>query len=237
MPKTFPSPTLPATPPRRGLGRVLAPATSSAIGTHFQVPLHSGGQLQRSPGPTGGPGLNGKDSWSCTLWGEADPSSRLLVASPLSHLRKHLTQAWLPRRRNASLGKRECDRVGEALDPSHLWLLSQSHHVSESPFPFLWDDNKIISILPCRAVLKAQRTKCTDSTLKSVNWCHQEPPPCPWLDVQFQAWCPSAGVERGLEERKRPGSGMSQEGGKWVLEKEGNRMVRYVGSEPRGAWV
>lgn len=93
IPKTFPSPTLPATPPRRGLGQVLAPATSSATGTHFQVPLHSGGQLQRSPGATGGPGLNSKDSWSCTLWGEADPSSRLLEASPLSHLRKHLTQA------------------------------------------------------------------------------------------------------------------------------------------------
>ena len=126
--------------------------------------------------------------------------------SPLPHLREHLTQADSQEGRNPRLGKRERDRVGEAPGPKHLWLLRKSHHITESLFPFLWDDNKIISILPYRTVLTAQTRKCMG---KHFEICELIPPRAPSFSL---ARCPVSGpmclhwCSKELEERKRPGS-------------------------------
>lgn len=140
-----PQPWLPP-PPWKGARPVPVPATPSAVFTHPQDPLHSGGQFQGL--------LSSRTAGSCTLRGEAGPCAQDSWW-PLRCLRKeHVTQAG---GRQARLGRREYHRVGKQSDPAPL--LSKLHHVSESPFPFLWDDNKNISILPHKATLKAQTRK------------------------------------------------------------------------------
>lgn len=219
MPRTSLFLTLPATPPQRGPGWVLAPATSSTTIIHPSPPPFSW-SVPEAPRPHWWTWPKQQDSWALHS-GAVKQVPVFKVSSGLFLVSFKGVSIWLrpdsQEGRDASLGKREWGRVRE--DPRYLRLLNQAYHISESPFPLLWDDNKIISILPYRPVLKAQRRKCTESTLKSVNRCGQEPPLSPWLGVRFLARCASACVERELEERKRPRSWMGWEGGKWVVEK------------------
>lgn len=116
-----------------------------------------------------------------------------------------------------------------------LWLLSKLHHVSESPFPFLWDANKNISFLPHKATLKSQTRKCTRKHLGICELVLQRAPSlsgvgCPVLGVM----CPPA-VERGLEEGQGQGPGWARERRQWVMDEQCGGLVGCVGCELRGA--